>query len=865
MHFRLFLCFCALSSWLNTSAQTTVLKAGDIAIIGFQTDNNDHFAFVTLVDLAANTKIQFSEKGWNGSLAVPAFATSSEGIHSWTAPNSGILKGTVVTVSFSSTGTSPVASLGTVSSTAVSGFSTSGDQLIAFQGTETSPVFIYALASNTWLATGAPTTTLSWLPPGLTNGVSAKDFSTEMDDQYFNVTNLKGTQTDILTAIGNSVNWVRSNNRFSNFPNWIFSISLNFYSKSTGSITDLNVWGNAKDGSGNSPSSFLQSDYTYVLSNRSGIQNLTTNFNVAKLSIDSGIVLGINGNTLTVESFAAESLGSLAGSNTSSLYITGDAGTVKFDTSAAVLRNITLSKKAILTLENSLKIKAGLDPGYIALGDSSTLISNGNLILLADINGAAVLNKLGNGAAIIGKAVVQQFIPGGRRTFRFLSHPFSKSIGLIDLTNTIDITGIGGSANGFTNTVTNNPSSFWYSPLLGDGTSNDQGWIPFTNINGIGNNTWNQMQGIRVLIRGKKGEGLNAASYTPSSVNLNLAGELNTGTQTVYLSKSNSNKGFNLIGNPFAACIDMQQVVIGKNVSTNYFIWNPQQGTKGGYCSYPFSNSVYLPSFAAFFVQTLDTISENFIRFTENAKIYTNTRATVFGETQAQVNQLEFTIESDSIFWDKYLLILDPNSNNGVDKFDAIKINNPELNFYSLSNNGEKLSIDTRAYNRDSIIPLGIETALEGNFHLKSLQIPKITGVEFYLHDKYTNNTIPINDGFNYEFSISKIPETKGNERFQIQLKPQSSTLITENNSSNYFQLFPNPFYDQLTIKWLANRFIPTNIEIHNTNGQLVFSKNQLQPERGLYICQLKHLPSGVYYVSINNVFEKNVRQIIKF
>jgi len=862
---RLSLCFCVFSCWFNASSQTTVLKAGDIAIIVYQTDNTDQFAFVTLVDISANTKILFSEKGWNASLAVPVFASSSEGVHTWTSPASGVLKGTVITVNFSSTGTSPVANLGNVSSSTVSGFATTGDQLIAFQGTETTPTFIYAVASTTWLATGSPTTNQSWLPTGLTNGLSAKDFSTEMDDQYFNISNLKGTQNDILTSIGNTANWVRSNTRFTNLPNWNFSVSLNFYSKSTGTITDLTSWGNAKDGSGNSPKSFQEPGYTYVLSNRSGIQNLTTNFSLSKLNIDSGIVLGINGNTLTVESFVAEGLGKIAGSNTSVLIITANAGTVKFDSLAAVLKNLTLTKKAFLTLENLLQIKAGLDFGEVVLGDSSSLISNGNLVLLADINGTAMLNKLGNGAAIIGKVVVQQYIPGGRRTFRFLSHPFTKPIGLIDLANSIDITGLGGSVNGFTNTVTNNPSSFWYNPLLGDGTSNDQGWIPFTNTNGIGNNIWNQFQGVRVLIRGKKGEGLNASNYTPSPITINLSGELNTGTQTVYLSKSNTNAGFNLIGNPYAACIDMSQLIIGKNVITNYFIWNPQQGTKGGYSSYPFSNSVYLPSFAGFFVQTTDNSSENYIRFTESSKINTNTTTTVFGVTQTHSNQLELSIESDSIFWDKHLLILDPSSNNGVDKFDAIKINNPELNFYSFSDKGEKLSIDARTYSKDSIIPLGIETVLEGNFHLKSLQIPKITGVEFYLHDKYTNNTMPINIGFDYEFSISKISETKGNDRFQIQLKHPSTNLIIENNSNNSFQLFPNPFYDHFTIKWLANRFVPTNIKIFNINGQLVFSKNQLLAENGIYTCQLKHLPPGVYYVSINNFFEETIRKIIKF
>lgn len=853
-----------MSLCFSSFSQLSNLQAGDIAIIAFQTDNNDQFAFVTLVDIAANTKIQFSEKGWNGSSANPAFATSSEGVHSWTAPSSGVLKGTTITVSFSSTGTSPVASLGTVSSTAVSGFSASGDQLIAFQGTETNPVFIYALASNIWLATGTPTTTQSWLPPGLINGISAKDFSIETDDQYFNITNLKGTKNDILTSIGNTINWTRSNTRFTNLPNWSFSVSLNYYSKSTGNITDLNTWGIEKDGSGNSPISFQEASYTYVLSNRNGLQNLTTNFILSKLSIDSGIVLGINGNTLSVSNFATEGLGKLAGSNTSLLYITGDAGTVKFDSSAAILNNLILFNKAVLTLGNSLQIKAGINPGTLVLKDSSTLISNGNLVLSADNNGTAMLDKLGIGALIIGKVVVQQYIPGGKRTFRFLSHPFTNSIGLFDLTNSVNITGQAGSVNGFTTTATNNPSSFWYNPLLGDGTSNDQGWIPFTNTNGIGNNAWNPMQGIRVLIRGKIGEGLTAGSYVPSPITINLSGELNTGNQKVYLAKSNTNAGFNLVGNPYASCIDMRQLIIGNNVSTNYFIWNPQQGTKGGYSSYPFSNSVCLPAFAAFFVQTTDTSSENFIQFTENAKVIANPTTTVFGGAQSNLNQLELSIESDSIFWDRHLLILDPSANNGVDKFDALKINNPELNFYSISNSGEKLSINTSAYNKDSIIPLGIETAMEGTFHLKSLQTNKIAGVELYFHDKYTKQIMPIDIGFNYDFTISNESETKGVNRFEIVLKPLTNNLIVENNLNIDVHLYPNPFYDWLTIKWFDKSLAPSFIQIHNANGQLAFTSSAINSKDLQVSFPLKQLPAGIYYVSLFNAAGKSVHKIIK-
>ncbi|HQS56090.1 MAG: hypothetical protein B7Y15_02050, partial [Bacteroidetes bacterium 24-39-8] len=115
------------------SAQDSLLQAGDLAIISFQADNNDQFVFVNLVTVYPGTKIQFSEKGWNGSLATPAFASSSEAIHAWTSPNHALLPGSFIRVDFNSSGASPVANLGTVQSTGNSGFAASGDQLIAFQ------------------------------------------------------------------------------------------------------------------------------------------------------------------------------------------------------------------------------------------------------------------------------------------------------------------------------------------------------------------------------------------------------------------------------------------------------------------------------------------------------------------------------------------------------------------------------------------------------------------------------------------------------------------------------------------------------------------------------------------------------------
>ena len=71
----------------------TVLSPGDIAIIAYQTDNPDRFAFVSLVDISEATTITFTDNSWDGSALL-----TSEGSAVWTAPKGGIKKGTVIQI-----------------------------------------------------------------------------------------------------------------------------------------------------------------------------------------------------------------------------------------------------------------------------------------------------------------------------------------------------------------------------------------------------------------------------------------------------------------------------------------------------------------------------------------------------------------------------------------------------------------------------------------------------------------------------------------------------------------------------------------------------------------------------------------------
>lgn len=172
----------------------STLSAGDVAIVGFNFDDPDQFTFVLLTDVEVGTQIKFTDNGW---LSSNAFRTG-EGIITWTA-GSARAAGTVVTF------TSPAG--GEFSQSDAFAFSSSGDQLLVYQGLESAPTLLYALNSEgagVWQATAADSNT-SALPQGLTNGATAVALNEIDNAVYIGVTS--GSKTELLAAISDLANW----------------------------------------------------------------------------------------------------------------------------------------------------------------------------------------------------------------------------------------------------------------------------------------------------------------------------------------------------------------------------------------------------------------------------------------------------------------------------------------------------------------------------------------------------------------------------------------------------------------------------------------------------------------------------------
>ncbi|HQF63680.1 MAG TPA: ExeM/NucH family extracellular endonuclease, partial [Anaerolineaceae bacterium] len=202
------------------------ISSGAIAIIGMDTDGNDVITFVALEDIPAGETIRFTDSGW---LNTGTFRGNEGGVQ-WVAPAGGVTAGTVVSQlgpfssgNWSSSNDPIIGSSGFV-------LSTSGDQILAFQGASDSPAFVYAIngdgatpKTNGWQDNAADPST-SALPTGLTEGTNAVGLFqtvTETDNAHYDCSKgTSGSKADLLALISDRANWLTNDNPYGVYSTW---------------------------------------------------------------------------------------------------------------------------------------------------------------------------------------------------------------------------------------------------------------------------------------------------------------------------------------------------------------------------------------------------------------------------------------------------------------------------------------------------------------------------------------------------------------------------------------------------------------------------------------------------------------------
>ena len=508
---------------------------------------------------------------------------------------------------------------------------------------------------------------------------------------------------------------------------------------------------------------------------------------------------------------------------------------------------------------------------------SGTLATSDSLVLASSdtMSSARVAPITTAVAGVTGKVQVQQFVQGGYRRFRFMSHPFNSAISLSQLQNSIDITGNSGSANGFTTTGSNSPSAFRYDPYSANSSlSYDPGWLPFTSIlpSAASTNQFNRYQGIRIFLRGAKGEGLGYwFGYTPSSAVITMAGVINQGDQTITLSKGSATvagspvQEYNMVGNPYPSPVDYGTVAYaallsGDIVGSAFYVWNPSLGASGQYQAIPISTSGASPYYvqANTAVQVRADHDGAALHFTETDK---NANATNY-LFKSLPQSLSLTVYDTNYHpWDMLYLKFNSAATEGDDKYlDATKPSGSDFNFYSLSSDNQKMVIDSRPYNAEKVVPLGISSTYNQEFIIKAENVVVPTGGILYLHDKLLQKYTELKAGTEYRFSITKDKSTQGDNRFEISMKP----VVIDDGSGLHVTMTPNPASDDVKIRFSTGKAENVTVRVLDMSGVKVYSKDLGIQLKGIVSVPLSGLASGMYMVELSSGDQKITQRLVK-
>ena len=579
------------------------------------------------------------------------------------------------------------------------------------------------------------------------------------------------------------------------------------------------------------------------------------------LTIASGVTLTINtGATIDVKNNLTNN-GSIAGAGAVNLSGTSAQTLYGYNT----INNLQLNNAAGATVNtgDTLKIK-----GTLTL-TSGTLNTDNTLVLASDTSGTARIAAI-TGGAITGNVIVQQYITGGRRAYRFLCHPFNNYISLNQIEQYVDITGAGGSMNGFTTTSSNAPSSYWYNPVYGNSTmGSDPGWRAFTNTScTMDSNKFKQYEGIRLVIRGSKGQGLTGATYTASPVTISMYGAVNTGSVSIPMVKgTGANADFNFIGNPYPSPVDLGTAVkaaqtAGQVTGGAYYVWNPYLGTSGQFVTAPIDGTpYYLEGNAAFEVRTLSNGSV--MSFTESNKA--SSESAVLLRTAPKEYLTLNVYDTAYHMWDgMYVSFNDEATAGDDDQYDGRKPQGPaSLNFYSLASDNTKMSLDARPYAAGKVIPLGVKSSYAQEFIIKADNAAIPAGGEVYLVDKYLNQSLKMQQGAEYHFTITGDSMSQGNSRFELRMGA-AETAITPTVKGMNVQMMPNPATDEVTITYKLQGKEKVNLRLLDVSGNTILSKDLGTQQNGSTKLSLESLSSGIYMVEITSGSEQIVERLIK-
>ncbi len=437
---------------------------------------------------------------------------------------------------------------------------------------------------------------------------------------------------------------------------------------------------------------------------------------------------------------------------------------------------------------------------------SGTLTTNGNLVLTSSGSGSASIAQ-GSGSYLSGNVTVQRYI-GSSAQWRMIGFPFTQA-------TTIAQSTLAGFYTSGYNAYTYNEGADDQTHYGNNGTVN-AGWTQFTS------GTTSAKNGI-LLIGG-----------TPGSI-INFTGPINTGTQTIALTKAKN--GWNLIANPFPSNLNWTSIYTpnSANIAATVYRYDPNTTAYGSYNANTVSQignqGNVLENGSAFFVQatsasnlsitesdkTTSAVTASMMNIQNRGTIATNGIGDNTMGNNKSIIKLALLKQGDKyadeviVRWGGGFAATD-SFDLQFDGYDLGRATGPDLSV--IGNDKTVYSIFHGAALKNSDeenrkVQLGIKQLEEGTYEIGINLLSGIAnGNNAYLYDSYRNEYTLIDGNTKvYTFLVTSDAQSQSFTRFSVVINPKLTTnssvdlpIILLNNPTNTgsFTLFSRHSYNQL-------------------------------------------------------------------
>jgi hypothetical protein len=230
-------------SIITSSLGYAAIAPNNIMFTGVNTESGiDEFSFIVFQPLAIGEVIKFTDNAWttaSGPLA------SNEGIVTLTI-TSAVPAGAQLVIRVNGATVTVPSGGGTATVSGTLSLAENGDQIFAYQGTESSPTMLAGLTiGEPWITSGATTTNTSYVPSGIPNVAltGGNPPNSAANNNAIITTTLNGTPAFILAGLQNPANWSLQSQQYVLPPTGVLSLAdiLYFAVQANGSSAKVNI------------------------------------------------------------------------------------------------------------------------------------------------------------------------------------------------------------------------------------------------------------------------------------------------------------------------------------------------------------------------------------------------------------------------------------------------------------------------------------------------------------------------------------------------------------------------------------------------------------------------------------------------